>query len=295
MTPLDRLTFRRILARAQLRSGDRMAAADYTVITDLAVDVLAGNAQADGFDQIVIEATKLLLDAMDSTNVTASLRLVDAILEHENTADNWSRRARLLHRSGDSAGAAAILRNLRGLDWITEDQRQVYLVQEAAYARAAGDAAVADALLSTLPAADFALPETGVPLPDTGYGPWPPGILAAIDQGDAGNHEGAAHAMAAQLQYVPTLAERGTYADAQILWQVAYTLARGGHPAEAFPIMTRAAAIAAALSFADPTGVDGGTLQLLQRDNVRYLLFIDIAWAAARGVTPEEMMVFSRY
>jgi hypothetical protein len=295
IAPRDRLYFRRLLARAQLRAGDRMASADYTVIADLAVAVLAGDAQAEGFDRSLAEANKLMLDVMDSTNINAGLRLVDALLVHENSVENWSRRARLLHRAGDSAAAAAIMRDLRGLDWITDWSRRVYLVQEAAYARAAGDAAVADALLSTLPPADFTVPDTGAPLPTEGFSIWPSGITAAMDQRDAGNHEGAAYAMAGELQYVPTLAERGSYSDAQILWQVAYTLARGGQPAEAFPIMTRAAAIAASLSFADPTGVDGGTLQLLQRDNIRYLLFIDIAWAAARGVTPEEMMVFSRY
>lgn len=295
MAPRDRLAFRRLLARAELRGGDRMASADYTVIVDLGVAMLAGDAQAEGFGQTLSEADKLMLDVMDSTNINAGLRLVDALLVHDNSVQNWSRRARLLHRAGDSAAAAEIMRTLRGLDWITDWSRRVYLVQEAAYARAAGETGVADALMSTLPPADFTVPDTGAPLPTEGFSLWPTGITAAMDERDAGNHEGAAHAMAGELQYVPTLADRGSYTDAQILWQVAYTLARGGQPAEAFPIMTRAAAIAASLSFADPTGVDGGTLQLLQRDNIRYLLFIDIAWAAARGVTPEEMMVFSRY
>jgi hypothetical protein len=116
-----------------------------------------------------------------------------------------------------------------------------------------------------------------------------------MDQRDAGNYEGAAWAAADVLPLVPGIEARGDYRDAQILWQIAFTLARGGKPAAAFPVMARAAGIAARLSFADPTGPEGGTLQLLQRDNIRYLLFIDIAWAAARGRTAEEMLVFSRY
>ena len=42
-------------------------------------------------------------------------------------------------------------------------------------------------------------------------------------------------------------------------------------------------------------GADGGTLQLLERDRWRYLLFVDIAWSAMSGQAPEDMLVVSRY
>ena len=82
------------------------------------------------------------------------------------------------------------------------------------------------------------------------------------------------------------------YVDAQTLWQMAFTFARAGDSEIAFDLMNRAARIAANLSY---EGAGEGTLQLLERDRWRYLLFIDIAWSAATGQTPEEMTVVSRY
>jgi len=58
--------------------------------------------------------------------------------------------------------------------------------------------------------------------------------------------------------------------------------------------MKEAASIAARLSFADANDTDGGSLQLLRRDKFRYLLFVDIAWAAASGLPPDSMTGSSR-
>lgn len=293
MDPLRRLELRRVMARARLRGGDRTAAADYTLLAELAA-VLIADPASDDFEARLTLAGMVVADAMDTTNIAAARDLLEAVMVHENTLANWSRRARLQHRAGDSLAAAETIRALRRLDWLEDGQRAIYVIQEAAYRRAAGERQVADALDSTLPARFYTVPATGAPLPIE-FSLWPTAVLSVMAERDAGNHEGAAFAAAGLLPLVPTLEARGEYRDAQILWQIAYTLARGGRPQAAFPIMARAAAIAARLSFADPTGPEGGTLQLLQRDNIRYLLFIDIAWAAARGRTPEEMLVFSRY
>lgn len=85
------------------------------------------------------------------------------------------------------------------------------------------------------------------------------------------------------------------YETAQQLWQVAYSLALAGREAAAFQRMSRAAAIAVGRSFESVDDTDGGSLQLMRRDRWRYLLFVDIAWSAARGEPPAEMTVPSRY
>ena len=85
------------------------------------------------------------------------------------------------------------------------------------------------------------------------------------------------------------------YETAQNLWQVAYSLALAGRQEAAFKRMSRAAAIAVARSFDSVDDTDGGSLQLMRRDRWRYLLFVDIAWGAARGEAPSEMTVPSRY
>lgn len=85
------------------------------------------------------------------------------------------------------------------------------------------------------------------------------------------------------------------YETAQNLWQVAYSLALAGRETAAFQRMSRAAAIAVGRSFESVDDTDGGSLQLMRRDRWRYLLFVDIAWSAARGEPPAEMTVPSRY
>lgn len=296
MSPKDRLMFRRLLLRARVRGGDRAAAADYTPLADLVAVLLDSDPEAEGFGWLKSEAATALDDAMDTTNIVAATTILMALFAHRpGDSDLITRGARLYHRSDDSAFAAELLRGLRqARDW-SDLTAEAYLVQEAAYARAAGQVDVADALLSTLTRPDFQVRDTGR-VPTFELFAWAPEeVQQAIALRDAGNFEGAAWVLGRHLDLVPGLVARGGYKDAQILWQMAYTLARGGEPAAAFQVMSQAAALAARLSFADPTGPEGGTLQLLQRDNWRYLLFIDIAWAAASGKTPEEMMVFSRY
>ena len=111
---------------------------------------------------------------------------------------------------------------------------------------------------------------------------------------DYGNYEGAAYLVSQIFDKIPERIASGTYRDAQRLWQYAFTLARVGEQSTAFEIMDAAARIAAELSFSDASGSGGGTLQLLARDKERYLLFIDIAWNALRGQTPQDMIVLSR-
>ena len=109
-----------------------------------------------------------------------------------------------------------------------------------------------------------------------------------------GNYEGAAYLISQVLDKVPQKIASGTYQDAQGLWQFALTLSRVGQQSVAFEIMNEAARIASTLSFADVSGSGGGSLQLLERDRERYLLFIDIAWNALLGKIPQEMIVMSR-
>ncbi|MEL7116841.1 MAG: hypothetical protein AAGP08_14890, partial [Pseudomonadota bacterium] len=120
-------------------------------------------------------------------------------------------------------------------------------------------------------------------------------IRSTIDARDDGNYQGAAQAMR-RFRWLAMAAEaNGSYTDAQTLWQMAYTFARVGETDIAFDLMNRAARIAANLSFEGAGGAGGGTLQLLERDRWRYLLFVDIAWAAASGQAPDQMTVVSRY
>jgi len=180
--------------------------------------------------------------------------------------------------------------------------------QEAAYRDAAGQGARAEHLRglgggpawfrdgwAPLPdrpeAADLARYEARERRTDTSYDL----IRHVIDLRDFGNYEAAARYMK-NYRWVAVAAEaEGRYVDAQALWQMAFTFARVGETGIAFDLMNRAARIAARLSFEGAGGAGGGTLQLLERDRWRYLLFVDIAWAAASGQAPEDMLVVSRY
>lgn len=120
-------------------------------------------------------------------------------------------------------------------------------------------------------------------------------IRKVITLRDQGNYQAAARYMK-NFRWVAVAAEaNGAYVDAQTLWQMAFTFARSGETEIAFDLMNRAARIAARLSFEGAGGADGGTLQLLERDRWRYLLFVDIAWAAVSGQAPQDMLVVSRY
>ena len=120
-------------------------------------------------------------------------------------------------------------------------------------------------------------------------------IRHVIELRDLGNYEAAARYLKNYRYVAIGASANGHYVDAQTLWQMAFTFVRGGETEIAFDLMDRAARIAATLSFQGAGGADGGTLQLLERDRWRYLLFIDIAWAAATGTPPEAMTVVSRY
>lgn len=89
--------------------------------------------------------------------------------------------------------------------------------------------------------------------------------------------------------------ERPSYETAQTQWQIAYSLALAGKAEPAFAQMKSAAAIAVRHSFESVDDTDGGSLQLMRRDRWRYLLFVDIAWSAAKKRPPEEMTVPARY
>lgn len=293
MTGPERLRFQRMLTRAKARGGDVSAAADYSAIADLAVSLLA-TTEGDLAEPLFREAVSLLDDIMDTTNLAAADRLQDALRQRNNTLELWTRTARLRHRQGDSAAAAEMMRQARALDWIDDRRRLAFQVQEAVYARAAGQVEVAEALLSTLTRPEFALPATGRALGDA-FTLIPPSIREVWAIRDEGNPDGAAWLMAEELDFVPALVERGSYLDAQVLWQMAFTLAQGGAADAAFAVMTEAARIAARLSFEDPQGAEGGTLQLLHRDRYRYLLFVDIAWSAVTRRTPEEMLMIYDY
>ena len=117
-------------------------------------------------------------------------------------------------------------------------------------------------------------------------------IRDIIDLRDKGSYEAAALKLRTFRWLAMAAQDNRAYVDAQTLWQMAFTFARAGDSDIAFDLMNRAARIAANLSY---EGAGEGTLQLLERDRWRYLLFIDIAWSAATGQTPEEMTVVVRY
>ena len=300
MKPSDALRLRRLDLRAAFRSGDPTAPAAYDALADEAITAFLDPTTFPERYNLPGELDRLLRDIMDTENLGAADRLSMAMVERESEPYKWeqlwTRRARLLHRDGQSLVAADIIRQLREIAEVEPGSTPRYDIQEAAYARAGGDLETAERLMAPYPPRSFDIPDIGEPLPPFNLfeGTRPP-FAGAIDMRDAGNHDYAAWILADELRYVPTFAEEGDYQSAQWLWQVAFTLAIGGQPGAAFEVMSRAAAIAAGLSFADPTGEAGGSLQLLQRDNWRYLLFVDIAWAAAKGRPTEALMVVSDY
>jgi len=174
-------------------------------------------------------------------------------------------------------------------------------VQEAFYLEAAGQKQAAADLRAHIPAVEWVKPPKQPFVSGKGvrvgifetesYS----NISDIVDFRDYGNYEGAAYIMRYYASNVAYAESVGSYTDAQTLWQMAFTFARGTQQDIAFDLMSRAAKIASNLSFENATGPDGGSLQLLERDRWRYLLFIDIAWAAVTGKTPEEMLVVSRY
>jgi hypothetical protein len=301
LAPENALRLRRLDLRAAFRSGDPTAPAAYDALVDEVIAAFLDPARFPDRYNLPGELDRLLRDIMDTENLGAADRLSMAMVERESETYKWeqlwTRRARLLHRDGQSLVAADIIRQLREVAEIEPGSNPRYDIQEAAYARAGGDLETAERLMAPYPARDFSLPDVGDPIPPRGgfLNPVSPPFTTAVDMRDAGNYDYAVWLLADEMRFVPTFAARGDYPSAQWLWQVAFTLAIGGEPGAAFAVMSRAAAIAARLSFADPTGEAGGSLQLLQRDNWRYLLFVDIAWAAAKGRPTEALLVVSDY
>lgn len=301
LTPEDALRLRRLDLRASFRSGDPTAPAAYDALVEEAIGAFLDPARFPDRYDLPGELDRLLRDIMDTENLGAADRLSMAMAERESEFYKWERvwtlRARLLHRDGQSLVAADIIRQLREVAGVEPGSNPRFDIQEAAYARAGGDLETAERLLAPYPPRNFSIPDVGDPVPPGGgfLNPVSPPFASAVDARDAGNHDYAVWLLADEMRFVPTFAARGDYPSAQWLWQVAFTLAIGGEPGAAFAVMSRAAAIAARLSFADPTGEAGGSLQLLQRDNWRYLLFVDIAWAAAKGRPTEALLVVSDY
>jgi len=251
---------------------------------------------------------------------------LDLLERQLNSVHDPLLKARLRHRQDRSAEAADLLRaerlrilgvdsfapfNVKELDelHLAFDGMMALAWQEAAYREAAGQAAEAARLRAIGGEASW-LARHWTPLPEN---PNTEAIAAFDDASsfgsnssydqirdiialrDRGNFEAAAQAMIDKRWVALGAEANGSYTDAQTLWQMAFTFARVGETDIAFDLMNRAARIAATLSFEGAGGADGGTLQLLERDRWRYLLFVDIAWSAMSGQAPEDMLVVSRY
>ena len=222
----------------------------------------------------------LLQDLIDAGYDTETLAIADAFLRASpGDADASFAKARVAARAGNYEEAAAIVAEIA-------TPSPIAVLQRAAYLELAGkpdDAAALRAGVTVFEENDLA-----------GWGPWSK-LSELIEARDAGAHEGAAEAALSYLEFAERMIAAGNYLDAQRLWQIAYTLARGGETKVSFRLMKEAASIAARLSFAAANDTDGGSLQLMRRDKFRYLLFVDIAWAAATGGSPHSMTVSSRY
>jgi hypothetical protein len=225
-------------------------------------------------------ARLLLQDLIDARYDPETVRVADALLAaFPGDADASFAKARVAAREGRFEDAANIVGGISEPTPIAKLQHAFYLEksgksQEAAAIRAA------------------------VPLPQRGgisaWGGWDD-ILEFADPRDYGAYEGAAAYAETYLAVAEDMIRSATYVDAQRLWQIAYTLALGGETQNSFRLMREAASIAARLSFAEANATDGGSMQLLRRDKFRYLLFVDIAWAAITGAPPDSMSVSSRY
>jgi len=243
----------------------------------------------------------------------------------EQVATDQSIRARMRYRQGRYVEAGDLLQQERqeleakltetGTD-VETDRDAIYTrywdikalaLQEAFYREAGGDHDGAQRLRDLGgPSARFSAewaPLGATPEPEvlihyqqnvSSYGSYYE-VSDIFDLRDRGNYQAAAYYLKS-FRWVAVGAEAtGTYLDSMTLWQMAFTFARVGETEIAFDLMNRAARIAATLSFEGAGGAGGGTLQWLERDRWRYLLFVDIAWAAVSGQAPEDMLVVSRY
>ncbi|WP_176527119.1 hypothetical protein, partial [Pelagimonas varians] len=294
-------------ARASFRLGDAAARAYYrrAVVKMLA----APERDLRWFNQ----AEDLALDLLDTGYDDSLLALIDG------RADKADMRARVLFRQGKAEEAAQVYRGFRlraeaelsgknSIDtpaiYAQSAKLRAIAVQEAHYLAAAGDVQGADAMRALGRTADWPTPwpDLDAPMPaglqarftqeTQGFGGSMGLIRPMFELRDTGNYQGAAVWMRDMAWVAQGADQSGSYLDAQTLWQMAFTFARAGDMARAFDLMDRAARIAARLSF---EGAGEGTLQLLERDRWRYLLFVDIAWGAVTGRVPEQMLVVSRY
>lgn len=280
-------------------------------------DILLARLQAGNFDGIDEE---LIFDLAD----TDLLDRMDRVIAMGYAGDYLTARTRF--RQGRTQEAADIINKVRlraeatkANDAGNTDQQELYaqnpdLValawQEAAYAEAAGDLSTAERLRKLGGPASFAkqwVPLGSDPARDAADlerfreadgGPFSDSydlIRDIIEFRDQGNYDGAARMLMDRRYVAVGAVDRGQYVDAQALWQMSLTFLRAGETGLAFKLMDKAARIAARLSVQGAGGAGGGTLQLLERDRWRYLLFVDIAWAAATGATPDKLLVVSRY
>ncbi|MEO8667923.1 MAG: hypothetical protein ABI399_05355, partial [Bauldia sp.] len=221
-------------------------------------------------------ARVLIQDLVDARYDAEADRVAKALVEASpGDEEALLARARVAARGGRYDDAAALVAAIAA-------PKPVAVLQRAAYLDSAGKTAEASALRAS------------VKLDVAGELSWG-GISDLTDPRDFGAYEGAAAVARTYLPLAEQMIISATYVDAQRLWQIAYTLALGGDTRDAFRLMRQAASIAARLSFADANATDGGSLQLLRRDKFRYLLFVDIAWAAVTGAPPDSMSVSSRY
>ncbi|WP_299922077.1 hypothetical protein [uncultured Pelagimonas sp.] len=260
---------------------------------------------------------ELALDLLDTRFDATLLALI------KGRQDKDDIRARVEFRRGNHVRAADIYRAFRhryelqvvGVNvksyqydspktYARDARLRAMALQEAHYRSAMGDTQTATQLqsLGTSPDWPAQWPDLNATVPAhvlAHFNETASGFAGAMSQirpvyefRDSGNYQGAAAWMRDMAWVAQGAEQSGTYGDAQVLWQMAFTFARAGETSIAFDLMDRAAHIAAALSF---EGASEGTLQLLERDRWRYLLFVDIAWAAMTGTPPDKMLVVSRY
>jgi hypothetical protein len=234
----------------------------------------------------------LLLHLVDARYGEEILEVADLLLEAEPESEfPLIAKARVAADRGDYLAAAELLAR------IAQPSRTARL-QQAYFLGLAGQTERANALRAATPPMDFGIEEAGVQGAMDRFkraiNPWTE-INGVIDPRDFGADEGAA---AAALDFLPRTEEwieAGQYVHAQMLWQIAFTLARGGESTHAFRLMREAASIAIRHSFHDANDTDGGSLQLMRRDKFRFLLFVEIAWANVSGQPPASMSMSSRY
>ncbi|MGE0845784.1 MAG: hypothetical protein AB7L41_05910 [Flavobacteriaceae bacterium] len=289
----DWAEFRRIWARAQTYLDAPDLHASYDAVVGALENSPGPHAKV---------GLRLLRDIADTPFDDLFDRLAALLLAGDRGDSLLALAARRRASAGDPAAAAELIAEIRarerGNKPLKKFQRVAYQLQEGLYRRAAGQEQAAAALLQTATFEGYAIPAEGAPLPafDFAMTSTYDMIRPIINLREDGLYDAAAWLMSTDmLRFTDAIEANGTYTDSQTLWQMAYTFARVGEQALAFDLMNRAARIASNLSFRNAEGPTGGSLQLLERDRSRYLLFIDIAWAALTGERPQEMLVLSRY